>query len=404
MPRKYSNFPPRMPKYRLHKASGRGIVQYKPLFGMKLHYLPGKFNSEQSLAAYEAVRARVLALHAGKSPPQKPLAHENVTVSILVRRFIAFAIDRWGIDSPTYRHFKSAAKHVRQVAGPLPAAEFGPLALKDVRASMVAAKKRVDKSKTWSRGHVNAQVTKVRRIFKWGVENELVRESVHNALCCVAPLREGYTTAPELPDKTPAPRAAIDALMPFLLPMYAAMVEVQYLTGTRPGEVTQLRIADIDFTDPNCWLFRLEKHKNRWRGGPKKIKIICLGPRAQAFLIPYLQCEPEQFIFRPEVSRAERFAVRKTKKPRKLPAKMRERYTTDSYWKALEYAFRRADDAGVSIERWSPHRLRHSRATLTRQRYGKEGAEAQLGNDAVSTDIYAQKSLPLAIKIATETG
>ncbi len=58
----------------------------------------------------------------------------------------------------------------------------------------------------------------------------------------------------------------------------------------------------------------------------------------------------------------------------------------------------------MSIERWSPHRLRHSRATLTRELYGKEGAEAQLGNDAIATDIYAQKSLPLAKQIAAETG
>ena len=393
-----------MPKYRLHRASGRGIVQYKPLFGLKLHYLPGKFNSEESLAAYEQVRQRVLALHTAKAPPPKPIHRQNVTVSILVAKFIGWALERWGQKSVAYRHFRVAASHMVKRHGSLPVEQFGPLALKEVRASMLKAKKRVDKTKGWSRSHINVQIQRVRRIFKWGVANELVDETIYNALRCVEPLREGETTAPETSPRQPVPRKQIDALLPWLIHMYRAMIEVQFYTGMRPGELTALRIVDIDFSSRDCWIFTPGKHKNKWRGGRKALKNICIGPRAQSFLIPYLQCEPEQYIFRPEISRAERFAVRKTKKPPKMPKMIRDRYSTDSYWKALEYGFRKAEDKGKQLERWSPHRLRHSRATLTRQVYGLEGAEAQLGNDSEAAAIYAQKSLPLAKKIAAETG
>lgn len=393
-----------MPKYRLHRASGRGIVQCKPLFGMKIHYLPGKFNSEESLAAYEHVRQRVLALHSSKAPPPKPIHRQNVTVAILVAKFIGWALERWGEKSTAYRHFKVVAKHMVKRHGSLPAQEFGPLALKDVRTSFLKAKKRVDKTKGWSRTHINIQVQRVRRIFRWGVANELVDETIYNALKCVEPIREGETSAPESIPRLPVPRKQVDALLPWLVPMYRAMVEVQFYTGMRPGELVALRIVDIDFSDPNAWIFTPGKHKNRWRGGRKAVKNICIGPRAQSFLIRYLQCEPEQYIFRPEISRAERFTVRKTKKRPKMPPMIRDRYSTDSYWKALEYAFRQAKAKGKPIERWSPHRLRHSRATLTREAYGLEGAEAQLGNDSEAAAIYARKSLPLAKKIALETG
>ena len=44
-----------------------------------------------------------------------------------------------------------------------------------------------------------------------------------------------------------------------------AMVEVQLLTGMRPGEVCQLRPCDIDTAGP-VWVFRPRQHKTRHRG------------------------------------------------------------------------------------------------------------------------------------------
>ena len=38
----------------------------------------------------------------------------------------------------------------------------------------------------------------------------------------------------------------VDAILPFLSPQTRAMVEVQRLTGMRPGEVVLMRGCDID--------------------------------------------------------------------------------------------------------------------------------------------------------------
>jgi integrase len=67
---------------------------------------------------------------------------------------------------------------------------------------------------------------------------------------------------------------------------------------------------------------------------------------------------------------------------------------------AIQRACRRA---GIPV--WSPHRLRHTRATLIRQQYGLEGAKAVLGHtDTKITEIYAERDLELASRIMREIG
>ena len=71
-------------------------------------------------------------------------------------------------------------------------------------------------------------------------------------------------------------------------------------------------------------------------------------------------------------------------------------------------AYRRAihracDQAG--IPRWSPHRLRHSRATEIRKLYGLEAAQVVLGHAAVGvTQVYAEADREAARKIMAAIG
>jgi hypothetical protein len=46
----------------------------------------------------------------------------------------------------------------------------------------------------------------------------------------------------------PAPEEHIDAILPHLTPSVRAMVEVQRLTGMRPGEVCRMTTGPIDRT------------------------------------------------------------------------------------------------------------------------------------------------------------
>ena len=79
---------------------------------------------------------------------------------------------------------------VRELFAYLPAKEFGPNALKTVRARMVEL--------GWSRKTVNAAVTSVRTVFKWAVSEELVAADVLTRLASVAGLQRGRTDAYDL--------------------------------------------------------------------------------------------------------------------------------------------------------------------------------------------------------------
>jgi integrase len=54
---------------------------------------------------------------------------------------------------------------------------------------------------------------------------------------------------------------------------------------------------------------------------------------------------------------------------------------------------------------WSPHQLRHSRATDIRRQYGLEAAQVTLGHSRMNvTEIYAEKNHELAVRVAREVG
>lgn len=57
-------------------------------------------------------------------------------------------------------------KHLLALYADIPACDFSPMKLKAVRQRMVEAK--------WSRRHVNKQVGRLKHLWKWAAENELV--------------------------------------------------------------------------------------------------------------------------------------------------------------------------------------------------------------------------------------
>ncbi|MEZ6126007.1 MAG: hypothetical protein R3C49_23000 [Planctomycetaceae bacterium] len=104
--------------------------------------------------------------------------------------------------------------------------EFGPLALKTVRQRMI--------DKGWCRQYINRQVNRIRRMFRWGVENELVPATTLHALQAVAPLKQGRTEATDAEPIKPVPDEHVDAVLPYVSPQVAAMINLQRLTGSSP--------------------------------------------------------------------------------------------------------------------------------------------------------------------------
>ena len=135
--------------------------------------------------------------------------------------------------------------------------DFGPLALKAVRQEMGRL--------GWARSHVNRQIHRVRRMFRWGVENEMVPPSILHGLLAVSALRRGKTEAREPEPVRPVTQAHVHPVKDHVARQVWGMIELQLLTGMRPGEVTRMRTGDIDTTG-QPWVYRPVRHKTRRRG------------------------------------------------------------------------------------------------------------------------------------------
>lgn len=217
----------------------------------------------------------------------------------------------------------------------------------------------------------------------------------------------------------------VEATLPHLQPIVADMVRLQRLTGARPAEICILRPCDIDRT-ADVWAYRPARHKTEHHG---QERVVFIGPRAQAILMPYLLRAGDAYCFSPKESEAKHNAQRreeraspmtpshaKRKRLRRPARTAGEHYTVESYRRAIHRAADKADakpheaNADLSAEqriipRWSPNRLRHSAATEIRARYGLEAAATVLGHaKADVTQIYAERDLAKAAAIMRDVG
>jgi len=313
---------------------------------------------------------------------------------------------------------KYALQPLRRLFGSTLANKFGPKSLSAVRQDMISVQK-------LARSEINKRIGRIKRAFKWGVAEELIEPSVYHGLQALAGLRYGRTDARETEPIQPVADRDVDAILPFLSPQTRAMVEVQRLTGMRPGEVVLMRSADIDRGE-SVWVYEPSTHKNRWRGHRR---LIPLGPKAQVILRHFLDRDPNAFLFSPkeagtwrieqrvakagrnrktrifpcEVRSREIRKQRRQKRARRRPP--RERYDVDSYRRAIEYGIERARKAGIAVEDWCPAQIRHTKATELRKQHGLEAAQVVLGHARADvTQIYAERNIALAKKIALQTG
>lgn len=389
---------PRIPSYRLHKARGLAVVT---LDG-KDHYL-GPYDSPESWEKYHRLIADHLA-NRGK-PVLPPPTGEPLTIQRLCLAYSDFAETYYvkdgkptaEVDCVTY-----ALQRLIKLYGTTPAAEFGPKSLKLVRDEYIRDGQ--------VRGTINNNVARIKRMFRWAVENELVPPSTHHALAAVAGLRKGRSAAKESTPVRPVDDAHITAALPFMAPAVQAMVRLQRLTGCRPGEVCQMRPCDIDRSG-DVWCFRPQSHKTEHHDQDRRIFI---GPQAQAILKPWLDRDPEAFCF----SAAEMVAqqLREKHARRKVPLRYGNRprtnrkrnpkrkagrcYTRDSYRRAIERACTEA-----KVPAWSPNQLRHTRATELRRLHGLDAAQVVLGHtEAFVTQIYAERDFHKAEEVMRQVG
>jgi integrase len=252
---------------------------------------------------------------------------------------------------------------------------------------------------------INKQVGRIKRMFSWAVENELVSVSVHRGLARVTGLRKDKTAAREKAPVKPVIDAHIQAVLPLVPPTIRTMILVQQLCGGRPQDMVEMKPRDIDKSG-KVWMYRPGRHKSEHH---ERERIVFLGPRAQALLSPYLcAIGPDEYVFSPIRSETARLAAIRQK--RELSPKqrkkdrgkwsLRDHYDTASYRRAIR---RGCKKAGIPI--WFPLQLRHSAGTTIRQKYGLEASQAVLGHSELTvTQVYSEVDLNTAQRVMAEMG
>ncbi len=411
----------RIPAYRLHRQSGQAVVTLTDaVTGQRKDHLLGKHNTAASKQEYQRIvldweaRGRRLPDTAGKT---------ELTLAELIARY-------WRHVEEYYRHIdgtptgevqamRYALRPLNHLYGPMLATEFGPSHLKAVRQLMIHGYRhpKYGPQKPLCRTRINAQMKRIRRMYKWAVENDLAPASVHQALCAVAPLKRGRTKAKESDPVKPVARAVVEDTLPILRPTLADMVRLQLETGMRPGEMVVMRACDIDMAGP-VWLYRPSSHKTKHHGHER---IIPIGPKGQEIIRRHLKRTSQAYLFSPAEPMAEfrswcsgrpqeqSAAIAKGPQEATAEEEARRALHAASYGHAIAKAIKRHNKKKPESRANNPPLAsaptRHLRALELKREAGLDVARAVLGHRApVITEHYATLDIVKASEIIGRIG
>ena len=344
------NWPPRR---RPHKASGQERVRFRG----RDYYL-GPVGSREADLAYQRLLAE-LAPYANSSvkpPPSQTFSDVSLpfaTLATVFSEWLASEGERLGQDSHQVYQYRRAMQAALDLFAALPAAEFDEGALERVQLAMAA---------TLARKTVNRRVNRLKTIWRWAERRKLVPKGSWANLRTLPGLLPNDRRVRHLPKRQAATEAQVDALLAVpCRPVLKAMVEVQWLTGMRSGEVRVMRGIDVDRSGA-VWVYRPQSHKGTWRG---RERAVAIGPRAQAVLGPFLASgRPEDFAFRPPFRGGKRARL----------------YSDRAYSCAVTRLARRAGLIGFCA-----YMLRHGAKQRITREYGLDAARSVLGQSSIST-------------------
>ena len=417
MPRLYH----RPPRYRLHKSTKQAIVSFN---GRRIYL--GPYGSAKSHQGYQEILTQWQSGRHQQGRQASPESRAQAVANAITpetlrekrRHGLAITINELAL---VYRrHTKvyyrkngkvtreaeligEVIRLVRKKHGKELLEEFGPTDLDALREQMID-------DLDWSRQLINKQTPRIVGMFRWAAEKELCSPNVVMALKQLPGLKKGRSRARETTGVTIVADAVVDATLPHVPETVADMVRLQRLTGARPGEICSLRPSDIDRSGP-VWLYVPQEHKTEHY---EKDRMIAIGPQAQVILQPYLVRHSESHCFSPAESEERR--RRKAQENRKTPLscgnkrgsnrvanplrKYADCYSVASYRHAIQRACKK-----LEIKKWAPNQLRHSAATEIRKKFGLEAAQVVCGHQSADvTQIYAERDLELAMRVATEVG
>jgi integrase len=394
-----------------------------------IHVYFGRYGTPEASLAYD--RAIEAWIANGRSWP--PPAREVETVEQLGDRFAQWARSYYAkagkltssalqIEHALALLYRSGA--ARTASGePLDAEDFGPRELQQFRAWLC-----LTPGQPYNRRTINNYTAAVAAMFRWGASESLVVHGRWRDLQAVKGLRRGRSPGPGIPPPReggrvdPVPDQVLAATLEHAGPMLRAMVQLQLLTGMRPTEVLGLRPRNLVPTvDPRVMAYQVPGDSNKLDHHDIE-RTVYIGPRGMAILRPWLnRLAPDAFVFSPRASleifnaarRQSRRApgahwpshsreARAARKPApvKPAAPAGDRYSTDSYRRAIARAAERA-----GVEAWGPGRLRHNAASYITEHEKVEVAQLLLGHRHITTTMrYVQVPDRRAVKAALKHG
>jgi integrase len=373
MPRLKAN---EIPRHRFHKGSNRGVVT---LSGVDHYTGPGgSFGTPEAEAEYHRLTSEWLA--SGRR--MLPRAGEVITVKELVRLYQNHAqafYRKNGRLTTGWRMARRISDELGRLYGPLPVSDFGPLALKAIRASWI--------KNDVCRAVANQQTKWVRNIFLWGAEQELVSPLVTEALRSVKGLSKGRSEAKDHPPVQPVPWGHVEAVLPHVWPVVGQIIRFMWHTGARVGEACPMRPCEVERGGGRIWVYRPASHKTEHRAladGTERQRVILIGKEGRAFLGPILDrsnLKPDGWVF------PARTLVGRHIRPERV---------TDSI---------RLTCLRLGIPHWHPHQIRHSFLSRVRKRAGIEAARILAGHSLTSTtEGYAERDLESVAEIIDDLG
>lgn len=373
------------PKMQPHAASGQACARWRAGGKQLIRYF-GPWASEEAARAYQrfAIDWAAGMLGTGRK------AGDTVYVAELVAAYLDH-VDRYyvknGKQTSEVSGQRAAMKLFTAHYGDIPVTEVKGRSLKVLQQAMVDT--------GLARETINKYTWRIARCFRWGVAEDMVPPDVAAVLESVPNLQAGRTAAVDNDPVMSVPLADIEATLPHLheLPERRAvlteMVRAMLLIGCRPGELCAMTWEKIDRTNPKVWCYRIGSDKNLHRKARRKPKLVWIGPRGQEVLRPFLMANPD------ERGRVWVFP------PRGAKGVNRTAVSRESFGEFVRLACERA-----GVTPWTPHQLRHNRATEVQRLYEDNAAAAAIIGDTpqVAAEVYADPNEAVARRIAIATG
>lgn len=388
------------PTYRKH-SRGIGFVEFK---GKRYYFNGHKFGSPESLEMYaDFIRLNCRPHEANQV--LAPKAKTETRLYELAEKFLERAEKKYGKakSNSEYFAYESMLCDLVELFGSLLIRDFGPIHIEEFRQWIIdnpriityktGTTRKIDRSVA----HANKLVKRIIHVLKFGVSVEMVTGEKYLACSTV----EAQKTKRK--KRLPVEYKYVAAVLPHCSQVIKAMILLQWHTGVRSTNICDLTPSQIgrsgEFSE--VWKWTISDHKTDGLG---EDLIIWIGPKAQEVVTPFLERASDQFCFRVEESTG-----------RKM--RRSENYSANTYKQAIQRAlgkladpvikepFNRKKFLEAGIHYWTPHQMRHSRATSIRNEFGIEAAQAVLGHASIdATQIYSQRRLELAREIAKKSG